>query len=332
MRAELGRDVRGRGTLEARRAGRVRFWVPFFLVAAGSIWALQRLAEPVEAADFTRIDLHRLRLQPTQGGFCDPRWELEFQAKLAGMPAPDSHDPEALAAVAAKLAELPFVAEAGTPRVIWPDGVEVPVRLREPVACVRTGQEFRLVSEDGILLPCNWAETPVVAGRPLPVIGPNDGAFDKRPAGWRLSERRHQDALAVAVSMRRGLPAEDAATLGPLLIDATRSPATSVEEPGTLLELGEQRLVLFGRAPGSGEPGELPDELKWRSLARAAELLRGSEGQPAQDWSVVDLRWDTPAIRPRDPNAPEQPLELPKKSPAAPQKKLVTPPKTSGVR
>jgi len=331
MRIPVAACTVGR-TRGVARAGRVRFWVPFCLVAVGSIWALGRLAEPVEAAEFTRIDLRRLRLQPTQGGFSDPRWELELVAKLAGLPTPDSHDVAALAAVAKSVAELPFVAETGTPRVLWPDGVEVPVRLREPVACVRTGQEFRLVSEDGIVLPGSWVEPPQVAGRPLPVIGPNDGAFDKRPAGWRLAERRHQDALAVAVSMRRDLPAEDAATLGPLLIDATRSPATSVEEPGTLLELGEKRLVLFGRAPGSGQPGELPDELKWRSLSRAAALLRGEGGAPAQDWSVVDLRWDTPAIRPRDPNAPEQPLEAPKPSAGTQPKKPSAPPKTSGVR
>jgi hypothetical protein len=318
---------------------RVRLWVPLVLLVAGSIWALDSLAEPVEAAGFTSIDLRQLRLQPAPGGFCDPRWEVELTALLAHVSPPDAHDPEALAAVGRRIATLPFVAETGEPRVLWPDGLEVPLRLAEPVACLRTGAEFRLVSEEGVILPGNWPAPPEVAGRPLPVIGPNDGAFDRRPAGWRLAERRHTDALAVALSMRSSLPAEDAKTLGPLLIDATRSPATSVEEPGTLLELEHQRVALFGRAPGSGEPGELPDELKWRSLARAAALLRSDGERAPEDWSVVDLRWDTPAIRMRDGSAPPKLPEAPRSAPhSAPAPKSVAPksaaltPKAAGVR
>jgi hypothetical protein len=321
----------GRGSGSARLSGRVRWWIPLALLAGGSIWALQRLAEPVEAAEFTAIDLHRVRLRPPQGSFCDPRWEAELAATLARLRSPDAHDAGALASVAEALAALPFVAETGVPRVLWPDGLEVPLRLREPVACVRTGAEFRIVSEDGVILPGNWPEPPEVEGRPLPVIGPNDGAFDRRPAGARLAERRHLDGLAVAVSMRRGLAAVDAQALGPLLIDATRSPQTSVEEPGTLLELEQQRLVLFGRAPGSGQPGELPDELKWRSLSKAAALLRGDESTPPQDWSVVDLRWDTPAIRPRDPNAPKS-AQQPRKSTSPEPKPVAKAPKSAGVR
>ncbi len=322
----------GRPTRSARRGGRVRLWVPLVLLIAGSIWALERLDEPVRAAEFTAIDLSRLRLRPPQGGFSDPRWEAEFKAVLARVAPPQAHDPESLARVAREIATLPFVLETGTPRVLWPDGLEVPLRLREPVACVRTGQEFRLVAEDGVILPGNWPAPPLLEGRPLPVIGPNDGAFDRRPAGWRLSERRHLDALSVALSMRSGLPAADAATLGPLLIDATRSAATSADEPGTLLELEGQRLVLFGRAPGSGEPGELPDELKWRSLARAVALLRADSPAGVQDWSVADLRWDTPAIRMRDGSAPPKLPDAPRKSAGSTPQGPPKTPKTAGVR
>jgi len=317
--------------------GRVRLWVPLALLVAGSIWALGRLDEPVRAAEFTAIDLKRLVLRPPQGAFSDPRWEAELSSALARVAPPDARDPAALARVADMVGRLPFVAEVGTPRVLWPDGLEVPVRLREPVACVRTGEEFRVVAEDGVILPGNWPAPPVIEGRPLPVIGPNDGAFDKRPAGSRLAERRHLDGLAVALSMRSELPAADAQTLGPLLIDATRSAATSADEPGTLLELEGQRLVLFGRAPGSGEPGELPDELKWRSLSKAAALLRSDGSAGVQDWSVADLRWDTPAIRMRDGSAPPPLPETPRKSAPKTAGTPVSPstpnaPKKPGVR
>jgi hypothetical protein len=320
----LGRRTLGRCTRGAGRAGRVRWWVPLALLVAGSIWALERLGGPLQAAEFNAIDLQRLRLRPAAGGFCDPRWVAELGRALARIPQPDARDRGALARVASAIAELPFVAEVGEPRVLWPDGLEVPVRMRDPIACVRGAGGFRLVSEDGRILPGDWPAPPQIQGRPLPVIGPNDGAFDRRPAGARLVERRHLDALAVARSMRQGLPAADAALLGPPLIDATRSAATSVEEPGTLLEYEGQRLVLFGRAPGSGQPGELPDELKWRSLSKAASLLRSDEKAAAQDWSVADLRWDTPALRMREPAAPD---DAPKPKPSAPAA-----PKNAGVR
>ena len=281
----------------ARRSGRVRLWVVLLVLLGGSIWALQRLGREVEAADFTRVDMSRTRLLPPQGAFCDPRWEGELAATLARFPAPDVHDTAALARVASEVAKLPFVAETGEARVVWPDGVRVPVRLREPVACVKSGEGFVCVSEDGVLLPGPWPEPPSSNGRVLPVIGPNDGAFDRLLAGTRLHEPRHLDALSVAISMRRHLPQVDAQTLGPILIDATRARATSVEEPGTLLELEGPRLVLFGRAPWSGAPGELPAELKWRSLSKAAGLLRGERAEPPADWSVLDVRWDTPALR-----------------------------------
>jgi len=323
MRVPTGRDP---------CSGRVRLWVPLLLLVSGAVWALQRLGEPVQAAAFTAIDLKRLRLKAPPGSFCDPRWEADLATTLAHLAPPDAHDAEALALVAREIARLPFVAEAGVPRVIWPDGLEVPVRLRVPVACVRTAEAFRVVAEDAVLLPGSWPAPPVLEGRPLPVIGPNDGAFDHVPSGARLAERRHLDALAVAVSMRRGLAAEDALVLGPPLIDATRSAATSVEEPGTLLEFEGQRLVLFGRAPGSGQPGELPDELKWRSLSKAAALLRPQGETPAQDWSMVDLRWDTPAIRMRDALEAPSSAAAPDTPRFTPQKSAGAAPKPSGVR
>jgi hypothetical protein len=305
-----------------RARGRVRLWVPLLLLAGGTIWALERLAGPVEAAEFTRVDLRRARLDPPPGAFCDPRWSEQLAATLASCPAPDVHDAAGLERVAQQVAALPFVARTGEVHVVWPDGLEVPLRLRQPVACVRSAAGFLLVSEEGVLLPGSWPTPPQIEGRPLPVIGPNDGAFERAVAGTKLAQQRHLDALAVALSMRRDLPAADAQTLGPLLIDASRSAATSVDEPGTLLELEGPRLVLFGRAPGSGQPGELPDELKWRSLARAAALLRGEGADAPSDWALVDVRWDTPALRLRseEPKArhplPPPPVAVAKTRPA----------------
>jgi hypothetical protein len=174
------------------------------------------------------------------------------------------------------------------------------------------GNEYVAVAEDGTLLPGRWPSPPWLdtgGGRVgfLPVIGPNDGAFESSPAGSRLTEPRHVDALRVAVEMRASLSKDDFNVLGPPLIDATRSREASVEIPGVVILLEGRRVVWFGRAPGTAAPGERPSLNKWTDLKRAIELLRGLSRTPraadARDWSFLDLRWDHPDVTWRD--APE---------------------------
>jgi hypothetical protein len=96
--------------------------------------------------------------------------------------------------------------------------------------------------------------------------------------------------------MRRALSDKDFEATGPPLIDATRARQASVTEPGVVIELEHRREVLFGRPPWTDEPGELPCALKWDALSRALRTLSGPD---AHDWSLVDVRWDVPAIQAR---------------------------------
>jgi hypothetical protein len=286
------------------RSGRVRAWIPFLVVLGGGVWLCESLAGTVRAAGFAVIDPARSRLCdpreiPAGGGFVDERWEHELRGVLAAAPAFEASDAESAASLARRVASLPFVAEVGEPRVVWPDGLEFPLRLRTPVACVRAGDDYTLVSQDGVLLPGTWSTVPWIGQGPLPVLGPNDRAFDGASAGSALVETRHKDALAVARSLRDTLSAADLETLGPVLIDATRARLTSPTEPGVLLRLANKRVIQFGRAPDSGEPGELPAAAKWRAVSKGLELLRS--GAPDKDWAVLDVRWDVPAIQWRAP-------------------------------
>lgn len=281
------------------RCGRVRLWIPLGLLMLALIWSIERLGDTVQAAEFTTIDTRRAHLDGGLAEFVDPRWSYELQELLAQLPATRVEDTQGLERIRAAVEGLPFVAQVGTPRAIWPDGCELPVRLRRPVACVRSGEGFLLVSEEGYLLPGSWPEPPRVHERLLPVLGPNDKSFDRAAAGSRLTQPRHIDALSVAIFLRKSLLPLDLDTLGPMLIDATQARSASVENPGVVLQLENQRRILFGRAPWSGQPGELPSELKFRSIAKAAQLLRGSEEQAPQDWTVVDVRWDMPSIQTR---------------------------------
>lgn len=288
------------GSSARARRGRVRVWVPFLLLFATGVWVCESLASGVWASGFTTIDTRRARfVDPAEieggGGFVDERWEGLLRAKLASVAPFAATDLASADLLRRRVAALPFVAQVGEPCVLWPDGVELPVKLRRPEACVRVGEEYLAVSSDAVLLPGAWPAPPWIGQGFLPVIGPNDRVFDAAVPGTRLSEARHVDALFVAISMRSTLTAADFETLGPPLIDATRARVTSAEEPGTLLRLVDERVVFFGRAPNCGEPGELPVEAKWRSIAEGLRILRESQG--ARDWSVLDARWDVPQIQ-----------------------------------
>lgn len=280
---------------EGRRPGSpTGLWIALF-VLAGLVVA-DELAADAEARGVTAIDPARLAIT-------GPRtWVPEAFApyaagRLVRLGPVSPRDPEAVEALVREVAALPFVASVGEPRVLWPDGLDLPIELREPVACIRDGEDFLPVAADGTVLPGRWPTPPDTPRGFLPVIGPLDGTLDGARPGDRLRLERHLDALSVAASQLAHLPAEASRRLGPAVIDATRGRLASDVEPGVRLRLEDRRLVWFGRPPNVDAPGELPAPLKWRSLARAAELLAGPD---AHDWDLVDVRWDRPGLRLRE--------------------------------
>jgi len=271
------------------RSGRVPAWIPVGVLVATGVWLCSGLEESVDAAGFAQVDVRRSRLD-VPPGFHDPRWQDFLAMRLAAMPPVDARDHAQVRAVALEIERLPFVAQVLEPRVIWPDGIEVPLRLRRPGACVLSGADYLAISEDGIVLPGRWPTPPLVEGRFLPVIGPNDGRFDLVQPGESLVAPQDRDALAVALSMRSELTPLEFDLTGPPLIDASRARATAVGEPGVRILFEGRRTVHFGRAPDAGQPGELPTAKKWEHVRRALDALRAENG--ARDWSLVDVRWD----------------------------------------
>jgi hypothetical protein len=278
------------------------------VIAAGAIWLVAELQRSVDAAEFAVVDVRRSRLDAGEG-FRDPRWQEYLALHLASLPPVDARDHDQVRSVAREVARLPFVAQVLEPRVRWPDGIEVPVRLREPGACVLAGTEYLAIATDGVVLPGRWPAPPLVGGKFLPVLGPNDGRFDDLQPGQRLGAGSDVDALAIALSLRAALAPEDFDLTGPPLVDATRARATSVAEPGARIHFEGRRSVHFGRAPGAGQPGELPTELKWEHVRRALALLRPEAG--ARDWSLLDARWDVADLAWRAPPDPAGTADAP---------------------
>ncbi len=343
-------DARGGNRPAAREpaparpaAGRLPGWVFVVVLVAGGVWLAGRIgARPAaDAEPFAVIDPRYARLDG-YAEFVDDRWRPALAARLASLPEVSAEDPEPLEPIRAALASLPFVADVGVGSVLWPDGYRVSVKLRKPAACLHvasspnasgpnaslpnasspstsSGGGYLLVAEDGVVLPGEWKRPPWVAGGWLPVLGPLEepargGDASLRP-GARIAERRHLDALAVAVSMRATLAADDFEALGAPVIDATNARSASVTEPGVVIDLEEGRRVLFGRAPNSGEPGELPVDQKWASLAKASRALSPSNAD-RRDWAVLDVRWDVPDILWRDGSPETASADTPKAEPA----------------
>ena len=289
--------------------GHVLDRVLVILIAVAAIVTIESVDRAARARGYTRIDTSRSRLDPPTG-WIDPRWRDVLVYRLAEIGPVDADDEAAIELAIEELASLPFVVAIGEPTVLWPDGLRVPVRFADVVACARVGRFFQPVAADGTILPGRWPSPPPAGAGFLPVLGPVEAVpADLRP-GDRLTGVAARGGLAIARSMWAHLDDDAVARLGRVVIDATRAPATSPEEPGARLWLEEGREVLFGRTPDADEPGELPVATKWRSLARALELGAppgaeapalepGAEVSEPIDWAVVDVRWDRPELSPR---------------------------------
>ncbi len=302
-----GRPSARAGTAPARparaRLGRAPLALLIALVLGGFAWYAARLDRAVRASGHHLVDARRVSVAGRD--WVPPDWEERIAAHLAAIEPFEAVEREALERAAASLAELPFVAEVGEVTTVWPDGMSVDLRLRAPRACVRVGERYRLVADDGVVLPGVWPMPPDTGRGRLPVLGPFDWPTDELMPGDRVHDDALTDGIAIATSMFEQLSGDDLHRLGIVLIDAREARRASVENPGAQLWLEGRRIVLFGRAPNADEPGELPVAEKWDHVRAALDLL---EDPSADDWDLLDVRWDRAVLRPRL-SAPPEPSD-----------------------
>ncbi len=275
------------------------------LAAAWFLWVLQ---DGVEAAEFTRVETADVRLD-VGAAWSDPRWQAIVAERVSHTAPFDCEDADAAAQIVRDLRSLPFVLAVAEPQVLWPDGLRIQIEMRTPIACVKVGREFLGIANDGMLLPGAWPTPPARGQGFVPVIALDEGAAKHLRPGEVLWNDCVADALSVASSMWAELEGEDLARLGYAIIDARRARQASVEEPGTVLYLENSRRILFGRAPSTQEPGELPVTTKWLHVANALMCLPTGSAQESGnsatarpdtvDWELVEVRWDHAAMLPR---------------------------------
>lgn len=302
------------GAERRNRAASPGRWILRVLLLLAIAWALVELVASLERTSRAQaraaVDARSSRVDLGPGWF-DPRWKQELQRALQPLGSIDPEDAAALERARSQLRALPFVAEVGSVRVLWPDGLQLDFQWTEPVACIHSGSEYLPVSASGRVLPGRWRAPPGRGSGFLPVIllGPAPAAArtprearSVRAAepGATLREPSAADGLAVADSLWRHLSALDLSRMGRIVIDARRARAASLREPGTILWLENARRIDFGRSPNLDAPGELPAADKWRLVARGLALLDpGSGAAQGVDWSALDVRWDQGAIEPR---------------------------------
>ncbi|MFT5050359.1 MAG: hypothetical protein ACI8QZ_001760 [Chlamydiales bacterium] len=275
-------------------------WLPLLVLTAGAFVGVRALMRHAAQSGVGVVDTRRFKLHE-RGAYSCSAWRDRVARVLVGTAGTlVADDRQAVGAFCYELAGLSFIAEVGSPEVVWPDGLTVPLRYREPVACVRTGDFFLAVDDGGQVLLGKSVLPHDAYGASLPVVGRPDYALEFVRPGDLLTEQQYRDGFAVASSMWDYLAPEDIACLGRMVIDASRQSAPDGLPGGVVIDLEDRRRILFGRPPiGSVSPdeartgtaGELPLLQKWKNVAAAARALRDGK-----DWVLFDARWDVPEV------------------------------------
>ncbi len=274
------------------------------LLAIGFIWVLDKLQQSAKDQGVGSVDTTRYRIHTGPLYFGDA-WRNRLERVLRRAETVDLADQPAIDSITSELLALSFVEEVGLPEVHWPDGLIVPVKLREPAACIRVGDDFLPVADDGMVLAGYSYAPHEIYGAWLPILGPTEQLVRGGPPapGDQITDPALLRALTVAGSMQRNLLPDQQRMLGRIVIDASSETAPDGLPGGVRIDLEGKRRILFGRVPGNDEPGELPAAHKWRSVLSALqpdpEPGSSAEGAPRENetpWDLLDVRFDTPVI------------------------------------
>ena len=253
------------------------------------VWLMGGLETRVAQSGFSEIRTNQARLD-NGSTWVDRRWEGELAQRLARIGDKDAADPSARRQIVDEIAALSFIEATGTPEILWPDGLRVPVLFENPVACIAVGEVFYSVAPDGTVLSGSWDSPPRIGAGWLPRIGPVGAQYPGAFPGEKLDGEAELDAISIAMSMWFHLSDSDLESLGRVVIDSTAGRDTGPLVPGARIYLERGRSVWFGRPPRMDAPGSLPEETKWANLSKALACLRSDQADC--DWDWVDLRWD----------------------------------------
>lgn len=282
--------------------GAVPVWVPLLLLFAGIVLGLQVLQREARQRGVAQIDVTRYRLM-AESQWLSSAWTDELERILVEVRSLPVDDIEVLDRFSEEVAALPFVAQVGQYSVQWPDGLILPMKLREPVACIRTGgRDFLPVSADGMVLGGYTYAPHEAYGGWLPTLGPHGLVEEVQgpiEPGTQIEVPEVLAALSVADSMWAHMGVEDLRRFGRVVIDASAQDAPVLDRAATELkparlpggvkiDLEGGRRVFFGRPPIPVHSGELPVGYKWAHIRHALEESEVGSSR----WALLDARFD----------------------------------------
>jgi hypothetical protein len=203
-------------------------------------------------------------------------------------------DPQLAKRIGQAVHQHPWIAAVREVRLSFPPQVIVEVEYRQPAALVSLQAGLYPIDVDGVLLPP--ADFTSADQQRYPLIR-NVRSVPSGPAGVSWGDPTVLAAARLADVLRR-----DWSELQLTAIIAPR-PATAEIDPAELrFELTAQggSKIVWGRAPGSGHPGELTAEQKIGRLRKyLAEF--GRYDQPRGPYEIDIRHWQEISRRPLDP-------------------------------
>ncbi len=285
LKAKPAKDRPARDLTGVWRVGRVGLWCAALVaIAAGVWWGHRGLADRIGATRAARptVVLHDL-----------PVWMGEQRAGVIKQLVLDHvgdnpMDSASLEAAYVALSNSPWIDKVDLVRRSGAGRVEVFVDYRTPVALVEAKDGFHLVDADGRRLPGVYPYAQLQA-LGLPAIIGAQHAPPQEGKAWQGDDLRSGLTMVRTITGQPWAPQVRA-------IDVKNDHGRNSSDRPHLLLITRQGRVNWGRAPGDEGVNEPATDRKLVMLARVADAYGGQIDAAGQ---VVDVRNDTPMIRPR---------------------------------
>ena len=256
-------------------------------------WFLRQLPDLKSRPEY-RLTFQEIEVVPTPQGPVPSDLLRQVQRHSEFAEAVSILDQTLAPRLSAAFREHPWIETVREVRMTYPPRIVVEVVYRRPVALITAGSGLYPVDPEGVLLPP--ADFSPKSAERYPVVR-NIRSVPAGPAGVSWGDPAVLAAARLADTLRN-----DWAELKLVAIIAPK-PATAETDPADLLfELHSQggSKILWGRAPGSGHPGELTAAQK---IGRLYKYLReyGGFDQPRGPYEIDIRHWQEITRRPLNP-------------------------------
>lgn len=273
--------------------------------AAGSAvltpWFLRQLPDLKSRPEY-QVAFQEIQLSPRPSGTVPNDLVRQIQRQRDFPEWVSTLDPGLAQRLAAAFREQPWIESVREVRLTYPPQIVVQVDYRRPVALVALKSGLYPVDPEGVVLPP--ADFSPKDAERFPVVQ-NVRSVPAGPAGLAWGDPVVLAAARLADAMRNDWPdLQLTAIVAPKPAKADIDPSELIF---SLTAKGGSKIV-WGRAPGSGHPGELTAVQK---IGRLHKYLRefGGFDQPRGPYEIDIRHWQEISRRPLDPRQIDAAME-----------------------